>query len=311
MKIKPLLIIAIAGILIGLISVYYYNQQPETQPPLAVSYNPYEKGVYATGIVESYQPHGSNVSIYPEVAGPVTKIFIKEGQTLRKGTPILAIDDLVQQALVKKDEAQIKVERANLVNVQQQLDKIKKSYCLDPKSVSQNVLDNAINAVKIAVENLKVAIGQYKQDKTLLDKYIVRTPIDGMVFQVQAAVGDYIAPQTGIYDTYTQGMQPVIQMGVVTPYMEVRCYLDEILVPRLPTAAKLQATMFIRGENNKAIPLKFVSIQPYTIPNIQLSDEKQERVDVRVLPIIFKFKRPTDVNVYPGQLVDIYIKGTK
>jgi HlyD family secretion protein len=31
-------------------------------------------------------------------------------------------------------------------------------------------------------------------------------------------------------------------------------------------------------------------------------------VDVRVLPVIFRFQRPTDVAVYPGQLVDVYIQ---
>jgi HlyD family secretion protein len=50
-------------------------------------------------------------------------------------------------------------------------------------------------------------------------------------------------------------------------------------------------------------------MQPYTIPKIQLSDQRSERVDVRVLPIIFKFKKPEDINLFPGQLVDIFIKG--
>jgi HlyD family secretion protein len=38
-----------------------------------------------------------------------------------------------------------------------------------------------------------------------------------------------------------------------------------------------------------------------------LSDQRTERVDVRVLPIIFRFERPKDIDVYPGQLVDVYI----
>ena len=32
-----------------------------------------------------------------------------------------------------------------------------------------------------------------------------------------------------------------------------------------------------------------------------------ERVDVRVLPIIFKVEKPKDVNLFPGELVDVYI----
>ena len=43
-------------------------KEMQPQPPIAVSYNPYDNGVYATGIVESFQPTGSNVNIYPEVS---------------------------------------------------------------------------------------------------------------------------------------------------------------------------------------------------------------------------------------------------
>ncbi len=41
-------------------------------------------------------------------------------------------------------------------------------------------------------------------------------------------------------------------------------------------------------------------MQPMVSPKIELSDERQERVDVRVLPIIFKVEKPKDVNLYPG-----------
>lgn len=310
MKIRWLFITAGAGILAGLISVYIYNEKAAPQPPIAASYNPYENGVYATGIVESFQPHSSNINIYPEVSGTVTNVFVSDGQTLTQGTPLFSLDDSVQKQIVAKDLASTQYANANLVNVQQQLDKTQKSYNIDHQSVSQNTLDTAVNAVKIAVENLNVAKGQYGADKALLDHYIVRAPIDGMVFRMVAATGDYVSPQ-GIFDTYTTNMLPAVQMGVVTPDLEVRCYLDEILVPSLPDTKNLEATLYVRGQNTKGIPLQFVSIQPYTIPNIELSNERAERVDVRVLPIIFKFKKPTDMKMYPGQLVDIYIKGKK
>lgn len=310
MKIKLLFIIAIIGILSGLVSVIIYNETVSTQPPVAVNFNPYIDGVYATGIIESYQTNSSNINIYPEVAGKVTQVFVKDGQSIQKGIPIFAIDDSIQKAVVAKDEAQIGYAKANLVNVQQQLEKIQQSYKLYPKSISKNTLDNAINAVKIAQENLNVAVGQYKSDKALWDKYIIKAPVDGKIFRVVVTTGGYASPQ-GTYDTYTQGMLPAMQMGVITPFLQVRCYLDEILVPRLPHTDKLTGTMFIRGLNNYGVPLEFLYIQPYTIPNIELSDERNERVDVRVLPIVFRFRKPTDINVFPGQLVDIYLKGAK
>lgn len=310
MGIKWLFVISSAGILIGLASIFVYNEKVKTQPPVAVSYNPYEAGVYATGIVEAYQSSGSNDAIYPEVSGKVIEVFVKEGDLVKKDSPLLAIDDTVQKKIVDKDVAQVHFASENLVNTKQQSEKTENSYKLNPASVSKNALDMAVSAIKIATENLNVALEQEKADRALWEKYVIKAPIDGVILRLMATTGSYVSPQ-GSYDTYTQSMLPTIQMQTVSSYLQVRCYLDEILVPRLPDPKKLSATMFIRGLNNRGIPLEFVNIEPVTIPNIQLSAERNQRVDVRVLPIIFKFVKPMDINIFPGQLVDVYIKTKK
>jgi HlyD family secretion protein len=89
----------------------------------------------------------------------------------------------------------------------------------------------------------------------------------------------------------------------------VRCFVDEILVSRLPTAWHMRAEMSIRGSYTNKVPLEFVRVQPYVSPKIELSNQRQEQVDLRVLPVIFRFEKQ-DAPVYPGQLVDVYI-GTK
>ena len=125
------------------------------------------------------------------------------------------------------------------------------------------------------------------------------------MLSISTVVGNYVSPQ-GAYESYTQGMNPVIVLGTPQTNLNVRCYIDEILVPRLPSASKIKAQMLIRGSNVK-VPLDYVRMQPYVSPKIELSDERQERVDVRVLPIIFSFAKPKDLNLYPGELVDVYI----
>ncbi len=152
-----------------------------------------------------------------------------------------------------------------------------------------------------------MAISTYAADKALLDEYVLRAPVPGTVLRVGAAVGSFISAQ-GVYGTYTEGMGPIITMSRQGSYMQVRCYLDEILVPRLPPAGSIAAKMFIRGASDSSIPLKFVRIQPYVTPKIELSDERTEQVDLRVLPIIFKFKPPHGENIFPGELVDVYIE---
>ena len=362
MKIKTLIIIAMLGIIAGLSSVYIYNVKPKPQTPLTINYNPYQEGVYASGIVESFQPSGSNVNIYPEVAGKITKIIATDGQAVKRGDPLLILDDSVQRALVYKDYAQAKaawtllqklkaqprpedldIATANVTyaqavvkNAQDQLKKIQTAYNLNHQAVSKNDLDNTINNLKIAKASLEVAQKQcalvkagawsydinnqanqylaavqlYNSDQALLDKFVVRAQTDGIILRMAGAVGSYVTP-AGIYDTYTQSMIPVVTMGAPQAYLAVRCYVDEILIPKLPKPELLTAKMLIRGQNNHAIALEFFKIQPYTIPNIQLSNEVAQRVDVRVLPIVFKFKKPQDINIFPGQLVDVYLQGKK
>jgi HlyD family secretion protein len=109
----------------------------------------------------------------------------------------------------------------------------------------------------------------------------------------------------GAYDTYTELFDPLVVMSGPQDYMDVRCYIDEILVSRLPSKWHIQAQMQIMGTDIK-VPLEFVRVQPYVSPKIELSNQKQEQVDLRVLPVIFRFEKK-DAPVYPGQMVDVFI----
>jgi len=86
----------------------------------------------------------------------------------------------------------------------------------------------------------------------------------------------------------------------------VRAYVDEILVHRLPAPDRIKAQMTVRGTDQR-INLTFVRIQPFISPKIELSNQRQERVDVRVLPVIFRFENPPGSKIFPGQLVDVYV----
>ncbi|MDR3606211.1 MAG: biotin/lipoyl-binding protein [Oligoflexia bacterium] len=355
---KPLFVLAGIGVIAGIAAAYYYSLEKPAEPPVFnPAPNPYARGIYANGIVESFQTNGENINIYPEVGGTVTKILVAEGQPVRAGSPLLQLDDSVQRATAEQLKsqadaalavleelkaeprketlevsiAQVDAARASLRNVHDQLRKVKDSYRIDPKSVSKNDLDNAINARKVAQRNLEVAERQYELTKAgawiydirnqerqynaltkqyesasaLLAKYVLKAPSDGVILSIKTAVGSYVSSQ-GVYGTYTEGFNPIIVMGGSAEYLQVRTYVDEILVHRLPDPTQMNGQMFIRGTDIK-VPLEYVRVQPYVSPKIELSDQRQERVDVRVLPLIFKFAKPKDVNIYPGQLVDVYL----
>jgi len=283
--------LSILGILAGLIGAYIFGIQRKAQPPVFTPVsNPYTSGIYANGIVESYQPSGKNINIFPEVSGPITKVLVKEGQQVSADTVLFTIDDSVQRANTQLAESNLKV-------AQDQYDKDLVSWNIDSKSISKDVLDTAKDTVGQAAAALKAA-------NALLKKYMLKAPIDGVVLAVNAAVGSYVSSQ-GDYDTYTELFNPLVVMGAPQEYLAVRCYVDEILISRLPSGYHIKAQMSITGTDIK-VPLEFVRIQPYVSPKIELSNEKQEQVDLRVLPVIFRFEKK-DAPVYPGQMVDVYI----
>ena len=288
---KIIFTLAIVGVLAALVAAYVFGMKRKAQPPVfkPVS-SPYETAIYANGIIESNQSSGANINIYPEVSGPITQVLVREGQQVSAGTRLFTIDDSVQRANMELAES-------NLKAAQDQYDKRRASYDIDPKSISKDVLDTAKDAVNQAAAALKAA-------NALLKKYSVKAPVDGIVLTVNTTAGSYVSSQ-GAYDIYTQGFDPLVVMGAFQDYLDVRCYVDEILISRLPPPGHIRAQMSIRGTDTK-VPLEFVRVQPYVAPKIELSNERQEQVDLRVLPVIFRFEKK-NFPVYPGQLVDVFI----
>jgi HlyD family secretion protein len=358
MKNKLIFTIGLAGILGGIVTAYVFGiKKPPLPPVFDPAANPYVSGIYAEGIVESAQTSGENINMYPEVAGTVKEILVSEGEQVKAGEPLVRIDDSIQRATAEQQGSQASAASAVLEELKAQprketldvvtaqvvsaeaslkmasdtLQKDQTAYEMDPRAVSKDALDSAINAAAMAKANLVVAQKQYELTKAgawiydiqnqerqlhalekafaassaLLAKYTLRAPRDGVVLSINTIVGNYASPQ-GSYDAYTQGTDPVIVIGSSPTALHVRCYIDEILVPRLPSSSTMKAQMSVRGTNVK-IPLQFVRLQPYVSPKIELSDQRQERVDVRVLPVIFKIDKPQNVNLYPGELVDVYI----
>jgi len=283
---------AVIGVLAGLVAAYFFGRTPQPlAPAFAPASSPYETAIYANGIIESEQSGGSNIIIYPQVPGPVTHVLVHEGQHVTAGMSLLTIEDSVPKA--NFDLAQ-----ANLTTAQDQYNKRLSSYGIDPKSISKDTLDTAKDTMGQAQASLKAAAASLAQ-------YVIKAPVDGMVLAINTTVGSYVSPQ-GAYDVYTQGFDPLVVMSGSQEHLAVRCYVDEILIARLPDAQHIRAQMLIHGTDIK-VPLEFVRVQPYVIPKIELSDQRQEKVDLRVLAVVFHFEKKDLPMVYPGQLVDVFI----
>jgi len=309
MKNKLLIGFAIIGVVLAIGAAYIFGLKQNPLPPaFNPASNPYSNGIYAEGIIESLQSSGSNINIYPEVAGTVNRIPVKEGQDVAAGDILLSIDDSVQKATTQQAKAQIQVAQASLRTAQDAYAKQKAAADIDPRAVSKDALDSARDNVGLAKANVELAQRQYDSVASLLAKYQIKALSDGKVMSINTAVGSYVSAQ-GVYDTYTQQSQPIMVIGAIGDALAVRCYVDEVLLQRLPGLGEIDAYMFIRGSDIK-IPLKIVRLQPNVSPKIELSNQRTERVDVRVLPVIFSFDKPANVTLYPGQLVDVYIGKT-
>jgi HlyD family secretion protein len=157
--------------------------------------------------------------------------------------------------------AQVALAESNLKAAHNQYDKRRASYDLDSKSISKDVLDTAEDAVKQAAvareqydltkagawsydivnqEKQHAALEQaYKAANAMLQKYAVNAPVGGVVLAVNATAGSYVSSQ-GAYDPYTQGLDPLVVMGAPHGHLAVRCYVDEILVSRLPSPRQMR-----------------------------------------------------------------------
>jgi hypothetical protein len=48
-------------------------------------------------------------------------------------------------------------------------------------------------------------------------------------------------------------------------------------------------------------------VEPYVVPKRSLTGDSNERVDTRVMQVLYSFNR-ADLPIYTGQLMDVYIE---
>ena len=132
--------------------------------------------------------------INPQVEGQITKIFVKSGDRVKAGTPILQIDPLKQQATVSSQEASKAAQQANLNNARIQLDRAKQLFSAGV--IAKQELDNAQTAYDAAVAQLKSLDEQVNQQQAELHYYRVVAPMAGIVGDIPVREGDRVAVTT-------------------------------------------------------------------------------------------------------------------
>ncbi len=154
--------------------------------------------------------------------------------------------------------------------------------------------------IESARANLQDARMQVQSDLTLIDRLTVRSPIDGQVLQVKIHLGEY-APLGEL-------AAPLMLVGDVHKLV-VRTDVDENDAWRVPrdSTGKSRAVAYLRGNRDIGCDLTFYRTEPYVIPKKSLTGDSTERVDTRVLQVLYTFD-PAEKPIYLGQQMDVFIE---
>jgi multidrug efflux pump subunit AcrA (membrane-fusion protein) len=149
--------------------------------------------------------------------------------------------------------------------------------------------------IKIAKAEITTAEAQVKRLETDIERLTMRAPVAGEILQVNVRAGEYA--QVGAL------AKPLILMGD-TSRLNVRADVDENEGWKVHAEAPAKAAE--RGNSSQKVDLEFVRFEPYVVPKKSLTGDSTERVDTRVLQVIYRFK-DTKVPFRVGQQMDVFI----
>jgi HlyD family secretion protein len=334
----------VALVLIGFSLMYLAQARerlPERPPPVQPAENPFLHTVAGAGMVE---PETENISVGSIVPGVVTEVLVRVGQKVKAGDPLFRLDDrqlkaelevrraalgdavaqlsrlnaMPRQEEIPPAEATAREAKADWENWEQQW--ARGEELMTKNAISQEEFtgrkQSALQARErfnraVADENLLKAgawefdkqvaqsavdraKSQVKQVETDLDRLTTRALVDGEVLQVNVRPGEFVGAPAD---------QALIVLGNVSQ-LHVRVDIDEYDIPRFVTDAPARATL--KGQPKESFPLKFVRVEPYVIPKKSLTGDNTERVDVRVLQVIYAIDTQGK-RLFVGQQLDVFI----
>ena len=336
-------IISVLGIGLAVYLVYKQSRPAPTAPPSGQpTKSPFSNRVAGSGLVE---PATEIMNIGTSISGTVQSISVKEGQLLKKGDILFTIDQrdtmaqlgaakaklevatrkveqlksmprvedvdrakaIVAQRQSALDDATLRLQRLNAVEDQSAISANEKPTRMFEMNLTTARLAEAQSELAklmkgtypedlaVAVAEAKVADADVGMLQTDLAQSEVKAPIDGTVLRVNARAGEFAAA-----GTLREGL---VVMGQLTP-LHIRVDVDELDAWRFDPKGK--AVAVLRGGKIVEFPIEYVRTVPVVIPKRTLTGENSERIDTRVMEMIYRFQQDNP-QVLPGQLLDVYI----
>lgn len=335
--------LAVLGVVFAIYTVRAGNKPvPVSQPVAEPARSPFPTYVAGSGLIEAAT---ENIAVGTTVPGVVTEVFVRVGETVKAGDPLFKVDDrelkarlavheatlLSAKAELDKlrnmprpeeipvAEAKVKEAAASLENAKVVLAKwqrVENPNAVSPVEMRQAKLQVQIEESRvkqaeadlallragawgpdkeIAAARVAAAESQVRAAKIELDRVTVRASVDGTLLQVKVRPGEFA--QSGPL------AEPLMLLGR-TDVLHIRVDVDENEASRVRAGA--EAVAYVRGNSLIRTPLKFVRIEPYIVPKRSLTGDTTERVDTRVLQVLYAFD-PAGLPVYVGQQMDVYV----
>jgi HlyD family secretion protein len=285
---------------------------PAVQTPATVPINKIKDGVVAgAGVV---QPSSELVAIAAPVPGIVKSVDVSVGNEVKRGQLLFTIDDRQTQADLLGRQTALQLAKQNLRTAE--IDSAERAANLklyesigDKRAMTEDELTRRRFAVQSSNARLEASRASVRQGEAELEQTriqlalrSVRAPIDGTILQIKVRVGEF-APAM-------QLTEPLITLGSTKP-LHVKIDIDEADINRVNIGAS--ATISPKGASSKAIEAKFVRVDPLVVPKRSLTNSASERVDTRVLQILYQL--PDNIGsrdgFFVGQQVDAFVPTTK
>ncbi len=137
-----------------------------------------------------------STTIQPEVDGIVTRIFVKPGDRVRVGTPLVQINADKQQAAVRSTEASQTGTEADVQYWRQQVKRLES--LVEAGAISRQEFEQAQNSLRTAEARLNALQAQVREGRVELQYYRVNAPQIGVVGDITIRVGDRVTNSTAI-----------------------------------------------------------------------------------------------------------------
>ncbi len=308
MRIPILPIIAVGSLAWAVSSVVSSQPKREvTEPPVMPPRTSFERTIAAIGLVE---PSSEAIAMGSHRHGVVEKVLVKLGEEVKAGQALIKLDtrDLeaeleVGRAMVVEAEAKLAVAKAEETQARRNwefAEKLKDSRAISEEERTQR--ETSLAMVKAQVGSAEAAClsakARLRMTDTEIERSVVKAPIDGAVLQVKVRAGEFVSAAAA-------GSAPWMTLGE-TKELHVRADVDEHEAWRVNAGAKARA--HVRGNPELKVELEFVRFEPLVVPKKSLTGDATERVDTRVLQVIYRVVGAMPERLFIGQQMDVFVE---